>query len=386
MLASLDSTEARVLIEDSTNAQYVEPGYVLFGRKNDLYAWRFDADELKLIGQAAPVQNEKISMWEPKNLLIFSASDKGTLIYLPETLRKTSLKWTGRDGRALGDLGLPGFNFTPRISPDGTKVALATGDVSAIVTDMWILDLQYDRRFRITQKSGNFFQPIWTRDSKQLAFICQPKSVQDICVKSLVAAGDVALLHESPHWKTAGAWSLDGRSLYYAEQMPETNDDLMLVDVSAAKKQPAVILRTPFDETQPELSPDGRWLAYVSNESGRLEVYVRPASGSFEQWQLSNAGGTQPRWSRGGQELLYVAPDSNVMSVAITTDPVFRPAVPKALFKLPEPPDRDTPIFEDVSADGERILLNVPATARSSVAFHAILNWTAMLGNEEVEK
>ena len=382
MLASLDSTEASVLIEESTNAQYVEPGYVLFGRRNDLYAWQFDLSELKLIGQPAPVQNEKISLWEPKNLLIYSASDDGTVVYLPEIVRKSSLKWVGRDGRVLGDLGTPGFNVTPRISPDGTKVAVAIGDTSGDVTNMWILDLQYDRRFRITQKSGSFFSPFWTRDSKKLAFICQPKAVQDICTKSLVAAGDVELLYESPHFKMPGAWSLDGRSFYFAEQNPETNDDLMVVDTSDSKKQPRVILRTPFEESVPQLSPDGQWLAYVSTESGSAEVYVRPASGSFEQWQLSNGGGAQPRWSRGGRELMYAALDGNVMSVSITSDPVFRPGVPKALFKLPEPPDRDTPIFEDVTADGERILLNVPTTARSSVTFHVVLNWTSMLKDQ----
>jgi serine/threonine-protein kinase len=304
------------------------------------------------------------------------------VVYLPEILRKSSLRWVGRDGRALSELGTPAFNITPRISPDGTKIAVAIGETSTTVTDLWILDLQYDRRFRITQKSGAFSLPVWTRDSKKLVFICQPKGVQDLCFKSLVSAGDVALLHESPFWKTSGSWSLDGKSFYFSEQNPETNNDLMLLDTTDPKKAPATILRTPFLEDSAELSPDGAWLAYISNESGRQEVYVRPASGSFEQWQISNGGGAQPRWTRGGEELLYVAPDGNVMAVAITTAPVFRPGVPKALFRLPEPPDRDTPIFEDVTADGEKILLNVPTTARSSVAFHVILNWTSLLGEQ----
>jgi serine/threonine protein kinase/Tol biopolymer transport system component len=381
MLSSLDSLDSTVLIEDSTNAQYVEPGYVLFGRGSDLFAWRFDAGKLKLIGEPAPVQDEKISLWEPKNLLYYTASNDGTIVYLSEVLRKTALKWVGRDGHVLGALGAPAFNASPRISPDGTKIALAVGEMSTSVTDMWIIDLQYDRRFRITQKSGTFFGPIWTRDSKSVAFVCQPKAVQDICMKSLVTAGDLEVVYESPFWKGSGSWSPDGKALYFSEQNSETSEDLMRLDLSDPKKPVSVILRTPFVEDYPELSPDGKWLAYVSNESGRQEVYVRPASGSFEQWQLSNGGGAQTRWTRGGQELMYVAPDGNVMSVEITTNPVFRPGVPKALFKLAEPPDRDTPVFEDVSADGERILINEPTTARSSVAFHVILNWPSMLGD-----
>jgi Tol biopolymer transport system component len=379
MVASTDSKEVSVLIEDSTNAQYVEPGYLLFGRGSDLYAWKFDVKKLALIGQPTPVQNEKVSFWEPKNLVMFSASQQGTIIYLPEVTRKSALKWVTRDGRATGDLGGETYNLTPRISPDGTKVAVAIGEHASSITDMWIFDLQYQRQFRITQQSGAYLMPFWAPDSKKLSFLCQPRAVQDICVKSLVTAGDVETLYASLYWKTNGPWTPDGRSIYFAEQNPQTNEDLMVLDVGAPAKKPGVILKTPFSEDVPELSPDGKWLAYVSNESGRQEVYVRSASGSFEQWQLSSNGGSQQRWTRGGRELVYAAPDGKVMSVAINTTPVFRPGVPQLLFTLPEPPDRDTPIFEDISADGERILLNVPTTSRSSAAFHVILNWTSLV-------
>ena len=378
MLASIDSPDAKLLIEDSSNAQYVGPGYILFGRGNDLFAWRFDAKKLALSGQPTPVQNEKISMWEPKNLLIFSASQQGAIVYLPEVIRKSALRWVGRDGRPLGDLGGPAFNVSPRISPDGTKVAVAIGENSWTLTDMWIFDLQYQRQFRVTQQSGSYFGPAWTTDSKKVSFVCQPKAVQDICVKSLVSAGDVELLYGSPFWKNGMTWSPDG-SVYFSEQNPETNEDVMRLDLSNPAAKPTVVLKTKFSEDNPELSPDGKWMAYVSNESGRQEVYVRSASGSFEQWQLSNGGGTQPRWTRGGRELVYAAPDGKVMSVAVTTTPVFRPGTPVALFTLPEPPDRDTPIFEDISADGERLLLNTPVTSRASTSFHVILNWTSLL-------
>jgi Tol biopolymer transport system component len=311
--------------------------------------------------------------------MIYSASSQGSLVYLPEVLRKSTMKWVGRDGRALGDLGAPAYYVSPRISPDGTKVALAIGDTSTELTDMWVLDLQYDRRFRITQQSGSYFGPMWSHDSKKVAFVCQPKAVQDLCVKSLVTAGDVALLYESPYWKTLGSWYPGDQAFIFGEQNPESSNDLMLFDLSGGKKQASVMLRTPFDEDFPQLSPDGKWIAYLSNESGRVEVYVRSASGSFEQWQLSNGGGSQARWTRGGKEVIYVAPDGNVMSVEITTVPVFRPSAPKVLFRLPEPPERDTPIFEDVSSDGERLLLNVPTTARSSAAFHVILHWPTLL-------
>ena len=157
MLGSLDSLEATMLIDDATNAVYVEPGYLLYGRSGNLYAWRFDAGSRRLIGQPVPIVQEKLSFWEPKNLAVFAASDSGTIVYLPEAVPRTALQWYDASGRALGSLGKPGFYRTPRISPDGKKVAFALGESSPELRDLWILDLQYERTFRLTQKSGRLF-------------------------------------------------------------------------------------------------------------------------------------------------------------------------------------------------------------------------------------
>jgi len=378
MLASLDSPEARVLIDDATNAQYVEPGYLLYGRSASLYAWRFDPGSRRLIGHPVPITKEKLSFWEPKNLVVFAASNEGTIVYLPEVARKTVLHWYERGGRVLGSLGPPGFYGTPRVSPDGKKVAFVLADSARAPSDLWIQDLEYDRKFRLTQKSGLFFGPAWSRDASRLMFVCQPKGVQDLCVRSLREGGDAELLHESPNWKVTGSWMPDGKSVLFSEQDPETNEDIKILSLDG-KGESRVLLKTPFNETYPEVSPDGRWVAYLSDETGRPEVNVRPSSGSLEQWQISPGGGSQARWRGDGRELYYVAPDGNVVAVSIDTQPVFRPGTPRALFRLPEAPDRDTPILEDVTPDGRRFLLNVPVTARSSVAFHAIVNWTSLL-------
>ncbi len=186
------------------------------------------------------------------------------------------------------------------------------------------------------------------------------------------------LLHASANWKTSGSWMPDGRAVLFDEQDPVTNRDLKILSLGD-KPEARVLLATPFDEQYPEASPDGRWVAYVSTETGRAEVDVRPVSGSFEQWQISTAGGQQPRWRGDGRELYFVSPDGYVMAVAIETQPVFRPAAPRKLFRLPERPERDTPVFEDATSDGKRFLLNVPVVARSSVGFHAIANWPALL-------
>ena len=128
MLGSLDSLDATLLIDDATNATYVEPGYLLYGRSGNLYAWRFDAARRRLIGQPVPIVQEKLSVWVPKGLAVFAASDSGTIVYLPEAVPRTALQWYDTSGRALGSLGKAGFYRTPRISPDGKKVAFALAE------------------------------------------------------------------------------------------------------------------------------------------------------------------------------------------------------------------------------------------------------------------
>jgi serine/threonine protein kinase len=378
MIASIDSPEATMLIDDATNAVYVDPGYLLYGRSGNLNAWRFDAGTRRLVGQPVPLVKEKLGFYEPKNFVMLSASSSGTLVYLPEAAPKTTLRWYDAGGRALGSLGAPGFYSGPRISPDGKKVAFAVFESTGTQSDLWIMDLQYQRTFRLTQKSGLYSLPVWSRDSARLMFTCQPKGVQDLCVRLLREGGDAQLLHASPNWKTPGSWMPDGQSVLFAEQDPETNDDIKILSLGD-KREPRFVLRTPFDESYPGVSPDGRWIAYLSNETGRSEVAIRPASGSFEQWQVSTAGGSQARWRDDGRELYFVSPDGFLMAVSIETQPVFRPGAPRQLFRLPERPERDTPIFEDVTPDGKRFLLNVPVVARSSVGFHAIVNWPALL-------
>jgi Tol biopolymer transport system component len=378
MLGSLGSPDVTTLIDDATNAAYVEPGYLIYGRAANLYAWRFDLGHLRLVGQPAPIVDEKVSFWEPKNLDAFTASDSGVLVYLPEAAPKTTLQWYDAGGRALGALGPPGYHVTPRISPDGRKVAFVLSESSQSAGDVWIQDLLYERAFRLTQKSGRYLFPSWSPDATRLAFACQPKGVQDLCVRSVQGGGDTELLYASPNWKLAASWMPDGRSVLFTEQDPETNYDLKALGLGD-QGEPRVVLKTPFNESYPEVSRDGRWIAYLSNETGRSEVVLRGSAGSFEQWQVSTGGGSQPRWRGDGRELYYVSPDGFLMAVSVETQPVFRPGAPRKMFPLPARPDRDTPIFEDVTSDGRRFLLNVPVTARSGVGFHVILNWPSLL-------
>ncbi|HJS57145.1 MAG TPA: protein kinase, partial [Vicinamibacteria bacterium] len=376
VLGSLDSPEPTILAEDATNAAFVPPGHVLYGRSANLLAQRFDSKSLRLVGEPVAVVEEKLAYWEAKNLLMFAASNDGSLVYLPGTSRTTVLTWYDRSGRALGTLGEAGNQFDARLSPDGKMIASVRGEDPK--TDIWIHDLEYDRAIRFTFRSGLFFQPRWSRDARRLLFACQPKLTADICSKSLRDGGDLAPLVEGPNFKTLGGWLPDG-SVVYADQSPESNIDLLVLGADG-KGEARVLLRTPFNEFAPEPSPDGRWLAYLSDETGRAEVYVRSASGSQEQWQISTGGGEQPRWRGDGKELFFTTPDGKLMATSVETSPAFRPGSPKALFTLPEPPHRLLPLFEDVTPDGNRFLLNLPTESAASIGFRVVLNWRALTG------
>jgi eukaryotic-like serine/threonine-protein kinase len=138
-------------------------------------------------------------------------------------------------------------------------------------------------------------------------------------------------------------------------------------------------LKTPFDEIEPEVSPDGRWLAYVSNETGKSEVYVRSASGGADQWQISTGGAGSARWRGDGRELFFATASGKLMSVVIDPGSMFQPSEPRQLFDLPALPRRGSPVFEDATPDGKRFLLSVPTAPSSSVSFRAIANWPSTI-------
>jgi Tol biopolymer transport system component len=291
------------------------------------------------------------------------------------------MRWHDRQGRPLGSLGPPGFYQGPRISHDGHRVATIQGDAPQSPVNLWVYDLESNRAVRVTQQSGLFADPAWSPGDDRIAFLCQPKGVQDICVAPAGGGGEPRLLYESSTWKATGSWMPDGKRLLFSAQDPNNDMDIMMLPADGG--EPTPVLRTHFVEQSASASPDGSRMAYDSNESGRFEVYVRNLVGAAAQWQVSTDGGGQARWRADGRELFYAAADGGVMAVPLPPGAGSRPGTPVRLFLMPERPDAQAEIFEDVTPDGQRILLNVPTTARTSIGFHAIVNWPALLGSQE---
>ncbi len=377
MLATIGEAEPVLLIDDASNALYVEPGYLLYGRAGNLYAWRFNPGSLRLEGEPVPVVVERLSFWEPKNFIPIAASDAGTIVYLPDATLSTEMRWYDRQGRLIEALGRPGYYASPRVSPDGRTIAYMLADTPQGQSNVWIHDLDFDRAFRLSQQSGTYAFPTWAPDSDRITFICVPKGVQDICIISMSGGGEMRTLYESPLWKTPGGWLPDGKRMLFSPQDPETAQDIALQPIDGG--DPTFVLRTTFAEDIPEPSPDGLRMAYESDQTGREEIYVRSLDGSAGQWQISTDGGVQPRWRADGKELLYASADGYVMAVPIQTAPTFRPGAPVKLFQMPERPESLGRVFEDVSPDGQRLLLNVPTSSRTTIGFHAIFNWPDLL-------
>ena len=383
MIGDLKTHQSKQLIDDATNALYVKPGYLIYGRSATLYAQKFDAGKLALSGDPVPIVDEKLSYWEPKNYVAYAASDNGTIVYLPNFNPKTVLRWYDRSGRPLETIGDGGYIWTPRLSHDGKKIAFIRSESSTSQRDLWIYDVDSGRANRASFKGEAINTPEWSPDGTQIAFLCEPNSVftQNICIKQLQGGGEVRLLYPSPNWAATANWSPDGKTILFGEQSPQTGNDLWTIDVNGGK--PHLFLQTAFEENEARYSPDGRWIVYISNETGRNEVYVRPANGSQQQWQISNDGGVSPRWRADGSEIVFTSPSADLMSASVKTDPSFQSSQPKILFRLPEMSMRDIPIFEDISPDGQRVLLDIPTETRSSVDFHLILNWMSLLQKKQ---
>jgi eukaryotic-like serine/threonine-protein kinase len=337
-IASLDSTDRTLLLKasDTTNVRYAQ-GHLLFLRGTTLVAQAFDAQRLVLTGEEVPMAEQIRSL---PDFGYFSASERGVLAYQTGTASRRQLTWFDRSGRALGTMGAPdesGLSVV-RLSPDARRVAAFRSMRRNI--DIWLLDGARASRFTFDPAPDVF--PIWSSDGERIAFDSNRKGKRDLYLKQSSGAGNEELLLESPQDKVAQDFSADGRFLLYQSVDPETQQDLWVLPLGGDRK-PWAFLRTRFQERAGRFSPDGRWVAYMSDESGRLEVYVRPFGGSAAKnstgnptggrWQVSTTGGIYPEWRADSKELYYIGPDSQMMAVAIgARGAMLQPAAPVALF------------------------------------------------------
>jgi eukaryotic-like serine/threonine-protein kinase len=375
-VASLDTAERKLLMRADSQVLYSQ-GHLLFLRETTLMAQPFDAQRLVLTGDAFPIA-EQIQT-ESSQVGVFSASENGVLAYQTGMAASGSqLTWFDRAGKQLGVLGDPAAQGDVQLSPDGKQAAVSIQDPARQTSDIWIYDVARNLKTRFTFDPADELALTWSPDGKRVVFNSSRKGHLDLYQKAADRSGTEALLFEDNLGKWPASWSPDGSSLYYFTLGATNNGDWFVLPLTGERK-PVPFIHSQFNETFGQLSPDGRWLAYTSNESGRGEVYVVPVPGPGGKRQVSNGGGGLPRWRRDGTELFYLdsASPRKLMAAAVNGKGAsFEVGAVKPLFETHGPSSR---YFYDVSPNGQRFLIISVPQAASAAPVTVVVNWTAGL-------
>ena len=373
----------RRLLDADAAAIYASSGHLLFVRGSTLLAQRFDPIAQTIAGSPFPVVDDiAAGDFAGANIVAASASAAGPIVYrtgfsLPSV--RLDVKWRDRSGKEIVRFPkAPRFMMNPSLSPDERRIAFF------FASDIWLSDLQSgDNRF--TFDPAVDFSGIWSPDGNHIAFCSNRNGAYDLYQKNVSGAGGEELLLATPEQKAPTDWSADGRYLLYRSLDPKTSFDIWALSMSDRKSFPVV--KTEHEERDAQFSPDGKWIAYQSNESGRFEIWVRPFPfpgadvKADERLQISTNGGSQVRWARNGTEIFYAGFDGRLMAVPVRADPTGRavtpgPAVP--LFESVGPPlfSGGTALpWYMVSRDGRRFLMTVEPPPVSTIPITVLLNW-----------
>ena len=371
--ANIDSKVEKPIMAVDSNASYAAPGYLLFVRQRTLMAQPFDAGTLQTTGDAFPVAEEIESSSGGRIENRFSASQNGALAFVSSGEKGMSqLTWLERSGKVVGTLGEPGFISSPAISPDGKTVAVDRIDPQTAATDIWLHDVASGAASRFTFGPEANTGPVWSADGASITFSSVRDGVQHPFRRGTTsaAARDEVLskpLGDPPAVTSASDWSRDGQYVILGVDNPKTKQDIWVLPLFGDRK-PFPYLHTEFSESHAMLSPDGRWLAYRSDESQRSEVYVQSFPGGGGRRQVSTDGGSAPVWRKDGKELYFINRD-NVMAAEISGGPKFEARAPKLLMEA------FTLGGYDVGKDG-RFLTAVPVGSQNP-PITVVVNWLA---------
>jgi eukaryotic-like serine/threonine-protein kinase len=373
-VGSLDSEERRPILNASTNALYVDPGYLLYWRDDALVAQRFDLRSYSLTGEPHIV-SDAVQYFPQTNFAVFDAAGK-TLVAQTRAgkgANKSQLTWFDRHGKQVGMVGPPELVSNPKISPDGKRVAVDQIDADGRHVNIWIHDLNSDAALRLGFGPWLEQVAVWSPDGKQVVYTANEKLFFSVYRKNADASGSAESLVDmgSPQ-QGPWDWSRDGRYLLLRKEHE-------LWYVTLRDLQPRPLLQSKSLVRNAQFSPDGKFVAYSTSETGNLEVYVSPFPGFTSKWQVSRGGGEEPRWRGDGKELFYLAPDGTLMAAEVKNAAGFEAGPPAPLFVThPRQPLSAMDFFSyDVTADGQKFLVNTKMDTTSSAPLSVILNWSA---------
>jgi Tol biopolymer transport system component len=375
-VGALDSNEKTFVTKATGNVSYVAPGYLLYYRDKTLFAQSFDADKLKLSGDPIPLLTD-VAYTPRISHTAFSASDGVLAAQRGSGVSVSKLVWYDRKGNEVGSVGEREVVVNVALSPDGKTVGVDRTDEETQNSDVWTYDLQRNSMKRLTFDPSVDAAPVFSADGKQILFASSRERVFKVYVKDADGAQEEKLLPFNVSDKAdryPSDWSRDGRYILYTRAT-----ELWVAESPDWRTRPLVQGQGTVKNAQ--FSPDGKWVAYASTESGKWEIYVTSFPDARGKWQISTAGGTQPRWRGDSKELFYLASDGKIMAVPITGGANFDAGSPAALFQaIPRVLVATSELVTyDVAKDGQRFLVNTQMKSPESQPMTVIQNWTAEL-------
>ncbi len=376
---SLATGRRRTLIQGGTHPQYSPTGHIVFLQPNGgVAAVPFDADRVEVTAPPFPALDGIAASELSFGTAHFALSQGGTLAYLPGTLSgpERTLVWVDRKGASHPVTDSARAFETPRLSPDGRQVAVTSREASA---DLWTYQMGQGNLVHFTFDPAEEETPVWSPDGKRLVYSGSRGASRVILWRPADGSASEEQLFEGPGHSHVTDWSPDGRLLLFEQEVStESGWDIWVLPLDGERK-PQLLLGGSYNERWPVLSPDGRWLAYLSDESGQREVYVQAFPGPGGKWQVSVGGGGEPIWARNGRELFY-RNGYGMVAVPVRTQPVFTPGKPQVVFDWPyEAMDGVRPNY-DVTRDGQRFLMIKATESNSAPAqINMILNWSEEL-------
>jgi serine/threonine protein kinase/Tol biopolymer transport system component len=377
-VGSLDSPNRKRLLADVSNVAYSPPGYLVFVRSGSLVAAPFDSDALA-VGGDVRLLDERVSYQSYRWYGAFTVSQNGRLAYEAAPAAGAAiLTWFDRGGRALGPVGPPADYGGIRLSPDERRCAVEVRDPATGMVGIWVIELSRGISTRLSSADSMNVSPTWSPDGNTIVYTSSRKGGPwNLVSRDSAAANPETLLSDSRSNQAPTDWSPDGKRIAFNNTNPDPSEKYQVWLFDVAEKRPSPYLRSAFNEREAVFSRDGQFLAYVSDESGREEVYVRPVQSASRKWQISRDGGGQPSWRRDGQELWYLSTPNRVFAVSVQlgAEPQF--GAPALLFEAPLPLSPSDIGLYAGTKDGQKFLI---VTAREGVTpLDVQLNWTERL-------
>ncbi len=377
-VAELDSTVRTQVLAGGSNAKYAA-GSLIYPRERTLVAQPFDVTRLALTGDAVPIADQVALGGLSGRTGAFSVSENGVLAYQAASAEiRTQLTWVDRSGNQTGVVGGPADFGDVELSPDRGRATVSVLDAGQRTRDIYTVDIERGLRTRFTFDPTDEQTSIWSPDGARVIYNGRPKGYFDLFERDASGVGPEQLLLSDTRNKLPLSWSPDGKALLYSTgAFVVGNTDVWLLHLDGERRS-APFLQSPFNETEARFSPDGRWVAYVSNETGSSEVYVTGFPGPSGKWPVSTAGGNYPRWRADGRELFYTTRDGRILAVEVNGQ--------GAEFVVRD----ERPLFGthatttgryayDVSADGQRFLVNTVVETAAPSPITLVVNWTSAL-------